>query len=105
MVYLALKFLDVKILVNEMFTFEKHCRRREGAEMTPSITIEVHRQLHADRTAQLHASMHRPWQLAPRRRLGTWLVAAGIRLAPEARQALSQTEAPTHAGASVRALA
>jgi len=25
--YLALKFLDVKILVNEMFTFEKHCRK------------------------------------------------------------------------------
>ena len=68
--------------------------------MTP--TIEFQRQLHADRTAQLHASMHRPSQLAPRHRLGTWLVAAGLRLAPEARQALSQTEAPAHAGASVR---
>jgi len=70
--------------------------------MTPTTTIEFHRQLHADRTAQLHASMHRPWPFAPRRRLGTWLVAAGLRLAPETRQALSQTEAPANAGASVR---
>ena len=70
--------------------------------MTPTTTIEVHRQLHEDRTAQLHASMHRPWQLAPRHRLGTWLVAAGLRLAPETRQALSQTEAPAQAGDSVR---
>jgi len=105
LLYLALKFLDVKILVNKMFTFEKHCRRREGAEMTPIATLEAQRQLHADRTAQLHTSMHRPWQLAPRRRLGTWLVALGFRLAPEARQALSQTEAHARAGASVRALA
>ena len=69
--------------------------------MTPT-TIEVLRQLHDDRTAQLHASMHRPSQLAPRRRLGIWLVAVGLRLAPETRQALAQTEAPAHAGASVR---
>ena len=68
--------------------------------MTPT-TIEVQRQLHADRTAQLHASMHRPWQLAPRRRLGAWLVALGLRLAPETREAISQTEAPARAGASV----
>ena len=70
--------------------------------MTPTTTIELSRQLHDDRTARLHASMHRPWQLAPRRRLGTWLVAVGLRLAPETRQALSQTEAPAPAGASVR---
>jgi len=97
--YLAVKFLDVKILVKEMFTFEK---RSEGAGMTPTLTTELHQQLHRDRTARLHASMHRPWSLAPRRRLGTWFVAAGLRLAPEARQALSQTEGPARAGASVR---
>jgi hypothetical protein len=102
MLYLALKFLDVKILVKEILVFEKLLAGEgKGADMTP-ITIEVHRQLHEDRTAQLHASMHRPWPLAPRRRLGTWLVAAGLRLAPETRQALSQTEAPARAGASVR---
>jgi hypothetical protein len=100
--YLASKFLDVKILVNKMFTFEKHRKAKGRSRMTPITTTQFHRQLHADRTAQLHASMHRPWQIAPRRRLGTWLVAAGFRLAPEARQALSQTEAPARAGASVR---
>jgi hypothetical protein len=103
MMYLALKFLDVKILVKEILAFEKLLAGEgKGAGMTPTTTIELHRQLHADRTAQLHASMHRPWQIAPRRRLGTWLVAAGFRLAPETRQALSQTEAPARAGASVR---
>jgi hypothetical protein len=108
MMYLAVKFLDVKILVLEKYSRSRDIAgsqsrkaAREGAEMTPTTTIEVHRQLHDDRTARLHASMHRPWQLAPRRRLGTWLVAAGLRLAPDARQALSQTEAPAHAGASV----
>ncbi len=103
MMYLASKFLDVKILVKEILVFEKFIvGEGKGAGMTPTTTIEVHRQLHKDRTARLHSSMHRPWQLAPRRRLGTWLVAAGLRLAPESRQALSQTEAPAPAGASVR---
>jgi hypothetical protein len=75
--------------------------------MTPFTTTEYHRQLHEDRIAALHASMHRPPSFAPRRALGTWLISAGLRLAPEqraepplrARPEASETEAPACAGA------
>jgi len=53
--------------------------------MTPPITIEFQRQAHDDRTAMLHASMHRPSRFTLRRAIGAWMVSAGLRLAPEER--------------------
>ena len=77
--------------------------------MTPPTTteIEFHRQLHDDRTALLHSSMHRASWLTPRRTLGAWMVSTGLRLAPEERMhprlraSAESTEAPARAGASL----
>jgi hypothetical protein len=49
-------------------------------------TTELQRLLHDDRTARLHASMHRPVSFAARRTAGAWLVSAGLRLAYPARR-------------------
>ena len=45
-------------------------------------TIELQHQLHDERVELLRSSMHRPWSIAPRRTVGTWLVSAGVWLAP-----------------------
>jgi hypothetical protein len=101
-VYLAGKFLDVKILCVES------TRKYEGEElqMTPPTTIEFQRQVHEDRTALLQSSMHRPSSFRPRRTIGAWMVSTGLRLAPEERMhprlraGAESTEAPACAGAS-----
>ena len=75
--------------------------------MSPPTTIEFQRQAHEDRTAVLHASMHRVSWLSPRRTLGAWMVSTGLRLAPEERlhprlrASAESTEAPARAGASL----
>jgi hypothetical protein len=72
--------------------------------MIPPITIEFHRQAHDDRTAMLHASMHRQSWFQPRRALGAWMVSTGLRLAPEERMhprvraATEAEQTPAHAG-------
>jgi hypothetical protein len=101
MVYLAVKFLDVKILSVETEAVG------EGGHMTLPTTIEFQRQLHEDRRTQLRSSMHRASWLAPRRTLGAWMVSTGLRLAPEERlhprlrASTEANEAPAGAGASL----
>ena len=58
---------------------------------------EFHQHRHADHTARLRSAMHRPTWFSPRLTLGSWLVAAGLRLSPDAaahRRILELRDAP-----------
>ena len=60
-------------------------------------THEFHQHRHADHTARLRSAMHRQAPFSARRSLGSWLVAVGLWLAPDAslrRQALELSEYP-----------
>jgi hypothetical protein len=51
--------------------------------MIPPSTPEFHRDRHDAQTARLRSSMHRPPRFATRHAIGSWLVSAGLRLAPD----------------------
>lgn len=53
--------------------------------MIPPSTPAFHRDRHDDHTARLRASMHRKPRFATRHAIGSWLVSAGLRLAPDQR--------------------